>query len=222
MGKTTAGELVESGSIDIDVERPDMPVSLSEVNFPFLIMDTPGATHHLLLLAHFADGSMIDTSDSGRLTFRSTDAKIVTVDASGTVMLVATGTAAIIVSYSNPNGPARQLTIPVTVERFQVTFAPSSLEFGNVQVGRSASLSVKVTNNTFSDDLMMIKAITSTGPYSEKDNCISSSPLVVGATCEITVTFTPAEPGQGPGALSVVDSASSLPSVILMSGNGLK
>ena len=60
-------------------------------------------------------------------------------------MAVATGTAGIIVSYKNPNGPDVQLTIPVTVERFQVTFSPSSLDFGQVQVGSSASLSLTVT-----------------------------------------------------------------------------
>jgi hypothetical protein len=135
---------------------------------------------------------------------------------------VATGTAGIIVSYRNPSGPDVRLTIPVTVERFQVTFSPSSLDFGNVWVGSSASLSVTVTNNTFSNMLLMIKAITASGPYSEKDNCTSSSPLAVGAKCEIRVTFTPAEPRQSPGTLNIVDSASGVASVILMSGNGVK
>jgi hypothetical protein len=222
MGRTTAGELEESDSIDIVVERPDMPVSLSELNLTHLYIEAQGSTYPLLILAHFADGNVMDTRESGKVTFSSTDTKIVTVDGTGTAMAVATGTAGIIVSYRNPSGPDVRLTIPVTVERFQVTFSPSSLDFGNVWVGSSASLSVTVTNNTFSNMLLMIKAITASGPYSEKDNCTSSSPLAVGAKCEIRVTFTPAEPRQSPGTLNIVDSASGVASVILMSGNGVK
>jgi uncharacterized protein YjdB len=199
-----------------------MPVSLSEVNFPSLIMEAPGQTHNLLILAHFSDGSMLDTTESGRLTFHSTDTKIVTADATGAVVAVATGTASIIVNYTNPNGPDLQLKIPVTVLRFQVTLSPSSLDFGNVQVGRSARLSVTATNNSFSDMHLMIKAVTASGPYSETDNCISSSPLAVGATCEITATFTPLAPGQSPGTISIPNSSSGIPSAILMSGIGLK
>jgi Big-like domain-containing protein len=149
--------------------RPDMPVSLSEVNFPSLIMEAPGQTYNLLILAHFSDGSMLDTTESGRLTFHSTDAKIVTVDATGTVVAVATGMASIVVSYGNPKGPDLQLKIPVTVLRFQVTFSPSALDFGSVQVGRSAMLSLTATNNSFSDMHLMIKAVTASGPYSETD-----------------------------------------------------
>jgi hypothetical protein len=222
MGRTTAGELEESDSIDIVVERPDMPVSLSELNLTHLYMEAQGSTYPLLILAHFADGSVVDTRESGKVTFRSTDTKIVTVDGTGTAMAVATGTASIIVSYKNPNGPDVRLTIPVTVERFQVTFSSGSLDFGNVQVGRSASLSVTATNNSFSDMHLMIKAVTATGPYSETDNCTSSSPLAVGATCEITVTFRPVAQGQSPGKLSIPNSSSGVPSVILMSGMGVK
>jgi len=201
---------------------PDMPVSLSEMNFPSLIMEAPGQAHNLLIVAQFSDGSVMDTQELGRVTFHSTDTKIVTVDATGTAVAVATGTASIIVSYGNPNGQALKLTIPVIVLRFQVTFSPNSLDFGNVQVGRSASLSVTATNNSFSDMHLMIKAVTTTGPYSETDNCTSSSPLAVGATCEITATFTPVTPGQRLGTISIPNSSSGIPSVILMSGIGVK
>jgi hypothetical protein len=221
MGRTTAGEVVDSDSIAIDVERPDMPVSLSSQSSS-LIMEAPGENLRLLILAHFSDGAVIEMSESGKLTFHSTDTKIVTVDETRTAMAVATGKAAVIVTYKNQNGPDLQLTIPVAVERFQVTFLPSSLDFGNVQVGSSASLPVTVTNNTFSNMLLMIKAIITSGPYSEKDSCKSSLPLAVGAKCEIKVTFTPTEPGQNPGKLNIVDSASGVASVIVMSGNGVK
>ena len=222
MGRSISGELVESDSIDLDVERSDMPISLSEVNFSHLFAEAPGQTYNLLILAHFADGGMMDVSESDRLTFRSTDTKIASVDATGAVRAVTPGTASIIVSYKNLHGPEVRLTIPVTVEPFEVTFSPSSLDFGEVQVGRSASLSVKITNNSESDSQLRIKAISTTGFYSSTDTCISSSPLAMGATCEITVTFKPVAPSQSPGTLSVVSSSSGVPSVISMSGIGVK
>jgi hypothetical protein len=203
-------------------QRPDMPAFLSELNSPSLIVEAQGQTYPLLILAHFTDGSVLDTRDSGRVTFHSTDTKIVTVDATGTAMAVATGTASIIVSYRNPSGPDLQLKIPVTVLRFQLSFAPPSLDFGQVHLGSSVRLSVAVTNNSYSDMSLMIKAVTATLPYSATDNCISSSPLAVGATCEITVTFTPAATGQSPGTLTIPNSSSGVPSVILMSGVGVK
>ena len=221
-GKTAAGDLVESDSINVNVERSDMPVSLSEVNFSHLFAEAPGQTYNLLILAHFADGKMLDVRESGKLSFRSTDTKIASVDAMGAVRAVAPGTASIVVSYGNPHGPDVSLTLPITVERFQVTFSPSSLEFGELQVGRNASLSIKVTNNSVSDSQLRIKAITTTGFYSATNNCISSSPLALDATCEITVTFKPAAPGQSPGTLSIDSSSRGVSSVILMSGVGVK
>ena len=163
---------------------------------------------------------MLDASESSYLGFHSTDTKIVTVQ-TGAVSAVATGTAAIIISYKNPNGPTRELRIPVTVLRFQLGLTPSALDFGNVRTGSSASLTVTATNNSVSDSQMRIKAITVTGPYRETDNC-SSSPLALDASCQITVTFTPVAEGQSPGTLGIVDSSSSLPSEILLTGVGVK
>ncbi|MBZ5491278.1 MAG: choice-of-anchor D domain-containing protein [Acidobacteriia bacterium] len=221
-GITAARALVESAPIAIEVDRPDMPVSLSQVNFHSLIFDALGESIRLLTLATFPDGQVLDVTESSRLFFHSTDTKVVTVDETGAVTAVATGTAAIIVSYKNPNGPARELRIPVTVLRFQLGLTPSALNFGNVSVGSSASLTVTATNNSVSDSQMRIKAITVTGPYRETDNCSSLSPLALDASCLITVTFTPGTEGRFPGTLSIPDSSSSLPSELLLTGVGVK
>ena len=221
MGITAARALVESAPIEIEVDRPDMPVSLSQVNFPSLIFEALGDSIRLLTLATFSDRQVPDVTESSRLSFHSTDTKIATVDETGTVKALATGSAAIIVSYKNPNGPARELRIPVTVLRFQLGLTPSALDFGNVSVGSSASLTVTATNNSVSDTQMRIKAVTVTGPYRATDNC-SSSPLALDASCQITVTFTPVEGGQSSGTLDIVDSHSSVPSAILLTGVGVK
>jgi uncharacterized protein YjdB len=221
MGATPAGEPVESAPVVVDVERPDMPVSLSQVNGNSHILEAPGESIPLLTLATFSDGQVLDVSESSRLTFYSTDTKIVTVNETGAITAVTTGTAAIIIGYKNPNGPARELRIPVTVLRFQLGLTPTALDFGNVRIGSSASLTVTATNNSVSDSQMRIKAITATGPYRETDDC-SSSPLALDASCQITVTFTPGAEGRFPGTLSIPDSSSNLPSELLLTGVGVK
>jgi hypothetical protein len=222
MGATPAGEPVESALVVVDVERPDMPVSLSQVNGDSHILEAPGESIPLLTLATFSDGQVLDVSESSRLTFYSTNTKIVTVNQTGAITAVATGTAAIIIGYKNPNGPARELRIPVTVLRFQLGLTPTALDFGNVRIGSSASLTVTATNNSVSDSQMRIKAITVTGPYRETDNCSSSSPLALDASCQIIVTFTPVAEGQSPGTLTIPNSSSIVPSVILLTGIGVK
>ena len=219
MGRTAAGEFAESAPINIDVERPDMPVSRSQVNGDSQIFEAPGQPGRLLTLATFADGQVVDVSESSHLTFESTDKKIVTVDEAGAATSVATGTAAIIVSYTNPNGPARELRIPITVLRFELSLTPASLDFGNVRVGSSASLTVTATNKSMS---VKIHAVNATAPYTETDNCVSSSPLALDASCQITVTFTPVAEGQSPRTLSIPNSSSSVPSLILLTGVGVK
>lgn len=219
MGTTTAGELVESDPITLDVERDDMPVSLWS-QFDKHFFTAKGQSVPMMLTATFSDGKIIEVTESPNVSYHSTDAKVVTVDEAGTAAAVETGTAAIIVSYKNPNGPDVRLTIPVTVERFQVTFSPSSLDFGNVRVGSSASLSVTATNNAVSDSQLRIKAVSTTGPYSETDNCMASSPLALDATCQITITFRPTETGLSKRDLSVIDSFGE--SLISISGIGVK
>jgi hypothetical protein len=205
------------------VKRTDMPVSLSELNLNSLIMEAQGQSYPLIILATFADGEILDVRESGNLAFQSTDTKIVTVDAEGTATALATGMASIIVSYKNPAGdPGLQFKIPVTVLPFQLTFAPSSLDFGEVKVGTNAKLSLAVTNNSVSDMHLMIRAVTATGlSYSQTSNCGSSSPLAVGTACVITVIFTPGALGESRGTISIPNSSSSVPSVILLSGVGV-
>lgn len=219
MGTTPAGELVESDFITLDVERDDMPVSLWS-QFDKHFFTAKGQSVPMMLTATFSDGKIIEVKESASINYHSTDTKVVTVDEAGTATAVETGTAAIIVSYKNPNGPDVRLTIPVEVERFQITFSPSSLDFGNVQVGSSASLSVMANNNSVSGIPLGIKAVSTTAPYSETNNCISSSPLAMDVTCQITITFRPTETGLSKRDLSVIDSFGE--SLISISGIGVK
>jgi hypothetical protein len=97
---------------------------------------------------------------------------------------------------------------------------PSSLDFGEHQVGTtSTSLQLTLTNTIQST--MEIRKPEIHGEFSEADDCVSLSPLrEEGGTCTITVAFTPREKGLRLGKLEVWNSYNSLPTTIQLSGIG--
>jgi len=219
-GVTDSGDLAQSAPINLDVERPDMPISLSS-QFQSLTMEAVGQATPMTLLATFSDGSVFDVTESSNIAYQSTNTSIAMVDSNGTTTGVAAGTASILVTYRNANGPNLQLSVLATVLPPLLTIAPSSPDFGSVNFGFSTSLSLTLTNRAASDNNLNVKAIAVSGNYAETDNCVSSSPLPVGGTCGITVTFAPTAAGQNPGTLTIVNSSSMVPSVIPLTGIGV-
>ncbi len=102
-----------------------------------------------------------------------------------------------------------------------VTLAPTSLKFAGVLTGMSsAPKGVKLTNSGAGP--LVISSITASGDYSETDNCVSSSPLAGGASCNITVTFSPTVTGTMTGAITINDNGvNGAPHRIPVSGSGL-
>src|SRR5690348_7281676 len=78
-----------------------------------------------------------------------------------------------------------------------VTLSPSSLSFG-AKVLNSASAGQNVTfTNGQSTAVTITSVVTSLGDYSQTNNCpISPQTLAAGASCTITVVFTPSVLGQ--------------------------
>ena len=79
---------------------------------------------------------------------------------------------------------------------------------------------MRANNNSVSGIPLGIKAVSTTAPYSETNNCISSSPLAMDVACEITITFRPTDTGLSKRNLSVIDSFGE--SLISISGIGVK
>ncbi|MCU1470038.1 MAG: coagulation factor 5/8 type domain protein [Glaciihabitans sp.] len=97
-------------------------------------------------------------------------------------------------------------------------FTPSSLTFGNVNVGSSsASQAATLTNQGTAT--ATISGITKSGDYSQTNNCGTS--LAVGATCTVTATFTPTASGARSGQVSVASNAANSPATLALSGSGV-
>jgi hypothetical protein len=97
-----------------------------------------------------------------------------------------------------------------------MTVTPSSLSFGNQNVGTtSTSQSITVKNTGTASTSITVAASSS---YGQTNNCTSS--LGGGATCTINVTFSPTTSGSLPGSITITDSASTSPQSVSLSGTG--
>jgi hypothetical protein len=120
------------------------------------------------------------------------------------------------------NAPGSPQTVPLTGTGTVVSFSPTSLSFGTVNVGSSsAPQNVTMTNNS-GGQTMSITGISITGAnassFSEINNCGGS--LGPGASCTITVTFTPTTSGPLTANVSVADNGGGSPQTVPLSGTG--
>ena len=103
-----------------------------------------------------------------------------------------------------------------------VSLSPTSLSFGNQQANTtSAARTVTLTNS--GNAALTIKGIGLSGPNSgvfhQQHTCSSS--LAPGASCTISVTFTPTAEGNCSASLSIADNASGSPQSVTLSGTGV-
>jgi Putative Ig domain/Abnormal spindle-like microcephaly-assoc'd, ASPM-SPD-2-Hydin len=103
-----------------------------------------------------------------------------------------------------------------------VLTSPSSLNFGNQNVGTTSSpQDVTLTNNQ--GLALDISSIGFLGPnatdFAQTNNCGFS--LVVGGSCSVSVTFTPSAIGNRTATLNIVDDVPSSPQTVSVSGTGV-
>jgi cytochrome c553 len=98
------------------------------------------------------------------------------------------------------------------------SLSPTSLAFGSVTVGTDSSVQTVTLTNGGSAALS-ITAIAATGPFSATHACGNS--LAAGASCPISVVFTPAGSGAASGSLGVTSNASGSPHSASLAGTGV-
>ena len=98
-----------------------------------------------------------------------------------------------------------------------VTLSPTSLNFGNQTVGQpSTPQPVTLTNNQSVS--LTITSITTSGDYSQTNNCGTS--LNANSSCTINVVFTPTTTGTRTGTLTVNDNGPGNPQTASLTGVG--
>jgi Beta-propeller repeat/HYDIN/CFA65/VesB-like, Ig-like domain len=105
-----------------------------------------------------------------------------------------------------------------------VTLSPSSVDFGNQGIGATTAAHTVTVSNTGSATLS-ISTVAITGSNSSEfalasgTTCTNGSSVVPGASCAISVTFTPSAAGTASAAVTITDNAADSPQIVSLSGN---
>jgi Abnormal spindle-like microcephaly-assoc'd, ASPM-SPD-2-Hydin len=103
-----------------------------------------------------------------------------------------------------------------------VSLSPTSISFGNQQVGVGSAAQVVTLTNTGTTSLSTSSIKISSGnmgDFSETSNCPSS--LAANASCTISVIFTPTKTGNRSSAVKITDNAAGSPQSVAISGVGV-
>jgi hypothetical protein len=97
------------------------------------------------------------------------------------------------------------------------TLSAPGLVFGTQLVGTTSPAQILALTN-FGAVALNIGSIAASSSFAETDTCVPS--LASGATCTISVTFTPGGSGAVSGTLSITDDAAGSPQKVSLSGTG--
>jgi hypothetical protein len=99
-----------------------------------------------------------------------------------------------------------------------VSLSPSSLTFAGQVIGTTSAAQTVTLTNTGGTGLD-ISSLAASQPFAQSNNCPAS--LAGGASCTISVTFTPQTSGNINGGVTIADDASGSPQSVILSGTGL-
>jgi len=110
----------------------------------------------------------------------------------------------------------------IAVSTPAVTLAPTSLNFGDQATG-TGSPTLAVTLDNTGNSALSISSIAVSGAnaadFAQTNNCAGS--VAAGASCSISVVFTPGQTGSRSGQIVITDNAGGSPQQVPLSGNGV-
>ncbi len=123
----------------------------------------------------------------------------------------------------NDNAVGSPQTVPLIGFGTIVTLLPSSLNFGDQQVGTTSSPQVATLTN-YGTTAVHIDSIhiigTNRRQFAQTNNCGTRVPA--GGNCTISVTFSPTGKGLKTATLEVKDNGGASPQTVALSGTGTK
>jgi len=126
------------------------------------------------------------------------------------------------VTVSNSVGSVTSNAVTLTVKAppGPLTASPSTLSFGNVNVGSSSVLGVTFTNSGSAN--INISSVIIAGAGFTASGIPAGLVLTSGQTASLSATFAPAAAGSVTGSVSVTSDASNSPATITLSGTGVQ
>jgi Abnormal spindle-like microcephaly-assoc'd, ASPM-SPD-2-Hydin/Beta-propeller repeat len=124
----------------------------------------------------------------------------------------------------NASGSPHTVPLSGTGTAPAVSFAPTSLSFGNQALTTTSAPQTVTLTNTGTSPLT-ISLIAASGDFAQTSTGTSACPispatLAANANCTISVTFTPTATGPRSGTLTVTDNASGSPHTVPLTGTG--
>lgn len=101
-----------------------------------------------------------------------------------------------------------------------ITFTPSSLVFGNVENGKTATRGVTITNTGTAGLDVSSLSIVGSAAFSVASQTCTAGTIAVGSSCSVSVVFAPTSNGAVSAALRVTSNAPGSPHSVPLSGTG--
>src|SRR5712664_163137 len=126
--------------------------------------------------------------------------------------------------FITSNAPGSPLTLALSGTGVAATFllgaSPTSLSFGNVNVGGSSGLPVTLTNSGNSN--VTISGVTVTGAGFSASGVSANTILTPSQSVTLNVLFAPGVTGSVTGSVSVTSNATNSPAAISLAGAGVQ
>jgi hypothetical protein len=210
------------GKLNLATPAPSVCFSSTSFNFPTILVNTPETVP--LTVTNCGNAPLQISSVTSSLP--------VVTGTQGCGVIAAGNTCAVQLTFTPIDTSVSEGTITLT-DKAAITqqIIPFSGQGGLPQVffpptvGTQAKFFVFFTNS--GDANWIISSITATGDFSV-DTSLCPSPIVPGnpfstgnTICELGITFSPTQPGQRTGTLTITDNVAGSPHAIPLIGNGL-
>src|ERR1700722_19394415 len=120
------------------------------------------------------------------------------------------------------NAPNSPLSIGLTgtgvATQAQLTVTPGSVNFGNANVGGSASATVSLSNQ--GNATLTVSQISASGTGFSVSGAGTPLNIAPGSTASFTATFAPTSAGSATGSISIVSNAPGSPASVALTGTG--
>ena len=191
----------------------NQPIGLASTVQPLTV--TNNGTTALTISTINASGAFSQTNNCTAAPLQPTTNCVINVTFTPTAPGSSIG--ALTIADSAEGSPQVVLLTGTGVSAPVVTLSPTSLDFSSQALG-STSAPQTVTMSNTGTGVLTITSIATSGDFAQLNTCGTS--LAAGASCTISVTFTPMASGSRTGSLTITDSAASSPQIVSLGGGG--
>jgi sugar lactone lactonase YvrE len=193
-----------------------------------LIFPMPSSGNNPSISSNFSLGSLttcpVVSSSSGPGTLSPGATCIYSVSFSPTTPGPVSGALVVTDNSSNATNPYATQSISLSgtaTGQAQVptaTLSATSLTFASQTDGTTSSAQTLTLTNS-GTAVLTIASIAASGDFAQTHTC--GATLAIGASCTISVTFTPTAAGSRTGSITIADSATGSPQIVALSGTGI-